>query len=100
VEAQAHGCVYVHPAGKTALQNQIFELYSNEVYLARRLVRIVGFGKAAGAFFNKSIRDLTLEEAATLAGSSRRPTATALCVTAKGQSNAATLYWIRWPNTG
>ena len=29
---------------------------------------IVGFGKAADAFFDKNVRDLTLEEAATIAG--------------------------------
>jgi penicillin-binding protein 1B len=48
---------------------QIFELYGNEVYLGQMgSFSIVGFGKAADAFFNKSIRDLKLEEAATLAG--------------------------------
>jgi penicillin-binding protein 1B len=48
---------------------QIFELYSNEVYLGQAgSFSIVGFGEAADAFFDKSIKDLTLEEAATLAG--------------------------------
>jgi penicillin-binding protein 1B len=48
---------------------QIFELYSNEVYLGQAgSFSIVGFGKAADAFFGKNIKDLTLEEAATIAG--------------------------------
>ncbi|MBN1569145.1 MAG: PBP1A family penicillin-binding protein [Acidobacteria bacterium] len=50
-------------------KTQIFELYSNEVYLGQAgSFSIVGFGKAADAFFDKSIKDLTLEEAATIAG--------------------------------
>jgi len=37
---------------------QIFELYSNEVYLGQAgSFSIVGFGKAADAFFDKSIKD-------------------------------------------
>ncbi len=54
---------------KRLSKTRIFELYSNEVYLGQMgSFSIVGFGKAADAFFNKSIQDLTLEEAATLAG--------------------------------
>jgi penicillin-binding protein 1B len=50
-------------------KQEIFELYSNEVYLGQMgSFSIVGFGQAADAFFDKSIQDLTLEEAATLAG--------------------------------
>jgi len=50
-------------------KTKIFELYSNEVYLGQMgSFSIIGFGKAADAFFNKSIQDLTLSEAATLAG--------------------------------
>jgi penicillin-binding protein 1B len=50
-------------------KTQIFELYSNEVYLGQAgSFSIVGFGQAANAFFDKSVSDLTLEEAATLAG--------------------------------
>jgi penicillin-binding protein 1B len=48
---------------------QIFELYSNEVYLGQAgSFSIVGFGEAASTFFDKSVQDLTLDEAATLAG--------------------------------
>ena len=50
-------------------KTQIFELYSNEVYLGQAgSFSIVGFGQAASTFFDKSVKDLTLEEAATLAG--------------------------------
>lgn len=50
-------------------KKQIFELYSNEVYLGQAgSFSIVGFGKAADVFFGKNVRDLTLEEAATIAG--------------------------------
>lgn len=54
---------------KRLSKTQIFELYSNEVYLGQvGSFSIVGFGEAADAFFNKSVKDLTLGEAATLAG--------------------------------
>ena len=50
-------------------KKEIFELYANEVYLGQAgSFSIVGFGKAADAFFDKNVRDLTLEEAATIAG--------------------------------
>jgi penicillin-binding protein 1B len=54
---------------KRLSKTQIFELYSNEVYLGQAgSFSIVGFGKAADAYFDKSVKDLTLDEAATLAG--------------------------------
>ncbi len=54
---------------KRLSKTQIFELYSNEVYLGQvGSFSIVGFGEAADAFFDKSVKDLTLGEAATLAG--------------------------------
>ena len=50
-------------------KEEIFELYSNEIYLGQMgSFSIIGFGQASEAFFGKSIQDLTLEEAATLAG--------------------------------
>jgi penicillin-binding protein 1B len=54
---------------KRLSKTQIFELYSNEVYLGQvGSFSIVGFGEAADTFFGKSVKDLTLGEAATLAG--------------------------------
>jgi len=50
-------------------KKEIFELYSNEVYLGQRgSFSIVGFGEAADAYFDKSVKDLSLGEAAMLAG--------------------------------
>jgi penicillin-binding protein 1B len=59
---------------KRLTKKQIFELYCNEVYLGQAgSFSIVGFGEAADAFFDKGIRDLTLEESATLAGMINAP---------------------------
>jgi penicillin-binding protein 1B len=59
---------------KRLSKEQIFELYANEVYLGQiGSFSIVGFGEAADAFFDKSIKDLTLGEAAMLAGSITAP---------------------------
>lgn len=54
---------------KRLSKEQIFELYSNEVYLGQSgSFSIVGFGEAADTFFDKRLKDLTLGEAAILAG--------------------------------
>jgi penicillin-binding protein 1B len=48
---------------------QIFELYANEIYLGNRgTFAIHGFGEASLAYFNKDVREVTLAEAAFLAG--------------------------------
>jgi penicillin-binding protein 1B len=50
-------------------KQQIFELYANEIYLGNRgSFAIHGFGEAALAYFNKDLREVTLPEAAFLAG--------------------------------
>lgn len=55
-------------------KEQIFEFYANEVDLGRRgSFAIRGFGEAAQAYFGKDVRQLTLAEAATLAGIIQRP---------------------------
>jgi penicillin-binding protein 1B len=55
-------------------KKQIFELYANEVYLGNRgSFAIRGFGEAAQAYFGKDARELTLGEAAFLAGIIRSP---------------------------
>jgi penicillin-binding protein 1B len=55
-------------------KEQIFELYSNDVYLGQRgSFSVNGFGEAAGAYFNKDVKGLTLPEAALLAGLIRGP---------------------------
>jgi penicillin-binding protein 1B len=55
-------------------KEQIFELYGNEVYLGNRgSFAIRGFGEAAEAYFGKDVRELSLGEAAFLAGIIRAP---------------------------
>ena len=59
---------------QTLSKQQIFEDYANQIYLGRRgSFSISGFGEAAEAYFGKEIRQLTLPEAATLAGMIQRP---------------------------
>jgi len=55
-------------------KNEIFEDYANQIYLGRRgSFSIHGFGEAAQAYFGKDMRQLTVAEAATLAGLIQRP---------------------------
>jgi penicillin-binding protein 1B len=50
-------------------KREIFELYANDVYLGQiGSFSIVGFGEASEGFFGKNVSNLTLAEAATLAG--------------------------------
>jgi penicillin-binding protein 1B len=62
---------------RTLTKEQIFEYYSNNVDMGRRgSFQILGFGEAAQAYFGKDIKQLTLAEAATLAGLIQRPSFT------------------------
>jgi len=55
-------------------KEKIFELYANKVYLGQRgSYSITGFGEAARAYFGKNIRDITLPEAALIAGIIQSP---------------------------
>jgi penicillin-binding protein 1B len=55
-------------------KQEIFEFYANQVPLGRRgSFAIHGFGEAARAYFGKDIGQLTLAEAATLAGLIQQP---------------------------
>jgi penicillin-binding protein 1B len=55
-------------------KEKIFELYANEIYLGNRgSFAIHGFAEGSLAYFNKNIRDLSLPEAAFLAGIIRAP---------------------------
>jgi penicillin-binding protein 1A len=51
-------------------KDQILELYMNQIYLGERAY---GFGTAARVYFGKSIKDLTIAEAAMLAGLPKAP---------------------------
>ncbi len=60
--------ITVHLERKLTKQ-KIFEYYANQIELGRRgSFGIDGFGEASQAFFGKDIKELTLPEAATLAG--------------------------------
>lgn len=60
--------------GRRLRKDEIFALYANQVYMGQRgSFSIYGFGEAADAYFNKDVRDLTLPEAALLAGMIRGP---------------------------
>ena len=55
-------------------KNDIFALYCNEIYLGQRgAVAVRGVNEAARAFYGKELRDITLAEAATLAGMIQSP---------------------------
>jgi len=55
-------------------KNDIFALYCNEIYLGQRgAVAVRGVQEAARIYFVKELKDLTLSEAATLAGMIQSP---------------------------
>ena len=55
-------------------KEKIFDTYANEVYLGRQgPYSIHGFAEGAEVYFGKHLADLTLPEAATLAGMVQRP---------------------------
>src|SRR5437763_698909 len=57
-------------------KKQIFELYANQVDMGQRgSFTIAGFGEAAQAYFGKDIKDISLPEAALLAGLIQAPSA-------------------------
>jgi penicillin-binding protein 1B len=55
-------------------KQQIFEYYANQIYLGRRgTFSVHGFGEAARVYFSKDLAQVTLPEAALLAGLIQRP---------------------------
>jgi penicillin-binding protein 1B len=55
-------------------KQQIFELYANQVYLGQRgSFSINGFGEASRSYFGKNIKEITLPEAAMIAGIIQSP---------------------------
>ena len=55
-------------------KNEIFEFYCNQIDLGHKgSFTIRGFGEAAEAYFGKSLRSISVAEAATLAGMVQRP---------------------------
>lgn len=55
-------------------KNEILEIYLNEIYLGQKgSVAINGFGEASYFYFGKPVKELTLSEAAILAGLIKAP---------------------------
>jgi len=55
-------------------KDEILEMYLNEIYMGQRgSVAVHGMGEAARYFFGRNIENLTLAEAATMAGMIRAP---------------------------
>ena len=55
-------------------KEQIFAYYANQVYLGRRdTFNVHGFGEAARAYFDRDLSQITLPQAALLAGLIQRP---------------------------
>ena len=55
-------------------KQDIFALYCNEIYLGQRgVIAVRGVDQAARVFFGKELKDVTLAEAATLAGMIQSP---------------------------
>jgi penicillin-binding protein 1A len=57
---------------KNLSKDQIFELYINQIYLGQRAY---GFGAASQIYFGKPLKDITVAEAAMLAGLPKAPSA-------------------------
>ncbi|MDO5687125.1 MAG: penicillin-binding protein 1A [Neisseria sp.] len=57
---------------RSLTKDQILELYFNQIYLGQRAY---GFAAAAQAYFNKPVQDLSIAEAAMLAGLPKAPSA-------------------------
>jgi penicillin-binding protein 1B len=72
----AEALVTMHLEAKLT-KEEIFEYYVNQVNLGRRgSFDMCGFGQASRAYFAKDLKDLTLPEAAMLAGMIQRPSYT------------------------
>src|SRR6185295_18802085 len=55
-------------------KEDIFALYCNEIYLGQRnVVAVRGVDQAARIYFGKELKDVTLNEAATIAGMIQGP---------------------------
>jgi penicillin-binding protein 1B len=69
----AEGMLSIALEGRLSKED-IFALYCNEIYLGQRgAVAVRGVKEAASAYFGKDLKDLTLAEAATIAGMIQSP---------------------------
>lgn len=65
-----HEIVLAYEIERRLSKDQILELYMNQIYLGERAY---GFGSAARVYFGKSVKDLSIAEAAMLAGLPKAP---------------------------
>ena len=78
-------------------KQQIFEFYANWVNLGQRgSFAISGFAEASRAYFNKDLKDITLPEAALLAGIIQGPSRLSPSVIRSGRWSGATWCWTPW----
>ncbi len=78
-------------------KQQIFEFYGNWVNLGQRgSFAISGFGEACRAYFNKDLKDITLPEAALLAGLSKDRAGSRPTGIPSALWNAEIWCWNRW----
>ena len=69
----AEAMIAIQLEGRLTKQ-QIFENYSNQIFMGRQgSFNVHGFGEAARGFFDKDVRDVTLPEAALLAALPQGP---------------------------
>lgn len=66
---------------RTLSKDQILELYMNQIYLGQRAY---GFGSAARIYFGKKLKDLSIAQAAMLAGLPQAPSSVNPVVNPKG----------------
>ncbi len=62
--------ILAHRIEQALTKDQILELYMNQIYLGQRTH---GFSSAARTYFNKSLKELSIAEAAMLAGIPKNP---------------------------
>ncbi|MGI9018898.1 MAG: transglycosylase domain-containing protein [Euzebya sp.] len=72
IKRKLREAVYAIDLERRSTKDEILEIYMNEVYLANQ---VYGFGTAADFYFSKDISQLTIDEAAMLAGMLRAPNA-------------------------
>ncbi|MEE8601925.1 transglycosylase domain-containing protein [Euzebya tangerina] len=72
IERKMAEAVYAIELEQNATKDEILEIYMNEAYLGNQ---VYGFGAAAEFYFGKDISQLTIDEAAMLAGMLRAPNA-------------------------
>ena len=77
-------------------KDSILELYLNEIYLG---LGAYGIAAAALNYFDKSVHELTLAEAAYLAACRKRRTTTIPTASASAPSTGATTSSIAWSRT-